>query len=827
MRCPSFLVSSLAAFAVGVCTLQRQSELPRVWLWGLIAVLACALTRFALRRRCVPGVPVAAAVWNPALAGAACLLPALAGAFAIGFAYAAWRAELRLAAALPPAWEGEDISIVGVIDELPQSSERGVRFMFAVETVATPGAAVPPRLSLAWYAEWQTGGPVDPLPVLCAGERWQLTVRLKRPHGSVNPHGFDVEAWLLENNVRATGYVRRESANLRLSAFAGRASDYVARARSAVRDRVFSALPNAAYAGVLVALAIGEQRAISEAQWQVFNRTGVTHLVSISGMHVTVFATLAGAVVFALARRSMRLTSRIPARRIAALAGVIAAAGYVLLAGAQVPAQRTLLMLIVAAVGLWIARPGTAALVWLWSLVAVLVLDPWAPLAPGFWLSFGAVGLLLYGGAGRRHDAAAATRGARLRQSVLAAMHAQALITIGMVPLTLALFQQVSLIAPLANAVAIPLVTFVVVPLALVGVAVPADLLWQIAHAVLSALMWLLELMAEAPSAVWQQHAPAAPALIAAGIGVLWLAAPRGTPLRWLGVLWLMPLFLVRPVPPPVGAFRMTVLDVGQGLAVAIETHGRALLYDTGPRYSETADAGSRIVAPYLRGAGIARLDAMVVSHHDNDHSGGTGSLLRTVPIGLLLSSVLADSPLLATLPKAGPTVIRCEAGQRWEWDGVVFTLLHPTLTEYANPRTKTNDLSCVLRVDSPHGSTLLTGDIEAVSEASLLDREAARLKADVLVVPHHGSRSSSTPAFIAAVAPEVAVFTPGYRNRFGHPRPEIVARYARSQTWRTDLHGALSFSFSAADSLRPRAERDFGRRYWHDLPLRDDAALD
>jgi competence protein ComEC len=410
---------------------------------------------------------------------------------------------------------------------------------------------------------------------------------------------------------------------------------------------------------------------------------------------------------------------------------------------------------------------------------------------------------------------------------VLAAMHAQALITIGMVPLTLALFQQVSLIAPLANAVAIPVVTFVVVPLALVGVAVPADLLWQVAHAVLSALMWLLELMAEAPSAVWQQHAPAEPALIAAGIGVLWLAAPRGTPLRWLGVLWLMPLFLVRPVPPPVGAFRMTVLDVGQGLAVAIETHGRALLYDTGPRYSETADAGSRIVAPYLRGAGIARLDAMVVSHHDNDHSGGTGSLLRTVPIGLLLSSVLADSPLLAALPKAGPTVVRCEAGQRWEWDGVVFALLHPTPTEYANPRTKTNDLSCVLRVDSAHGSALLTGDIEAISEASLLDREAARLKADVLVVPHHGSRSSSTPAFIAAVAPEVAVFTPGYRNRFGHPRPEIVARYARSQTWRTDLHGALSFSFSAADSLRPRAERDFGRRYWHDLPLHDDAALD
>ena len=827
MRRPAFLASSLAAFAVGVCALQRQSELPRVWLWLLIAVLACALTRFALRSRWLPGAPVDAAPWNPALAGLACLLPALAGAFAVGFAYAAWRAELRLASALPQAWEGEDIRVVGVIDELPQPSERGVRFMFAVETTVTLGVVVPPRISLAWYAQGPWGGPVEPIPTLAAGERWQLIVRLKRPHGTVNPHGFDIEAWLLENNLRATGYVRRDGSNRRLDAFAGRPGDYVQRARSAVRDRVFGALPNAPYAGVLVALAIGEQRAISEAQWQVFNRTGVTHLVSISGMHVTVFATLAGAVVFALARRSVCLTGRIPARRIAALAGVIAAAGYVLLAGAQVPAQRTLLMLTVAAVGLWIARPGTAALVWLWSLVAVLVLDPWAPLAPGFWLSFGAVGLLLYGGTGRRHGAAATTRGAWLRQSVLAAMHAQALITIGMVPLTLALFQQVSLIAPLANAVAIPLVTFVVVPLALAGVVVPADLPWQIAHAVLSALMWLLELLAEAPSAVWQQHAPAVPALIAAGFGVLWLAAPRGTPLRALGALWLVPLLVLRPEPPPAGAFRMTVLDVGQGLAVAIETHGRALLYDTGPRYSETADAGSRIVAPFLRGAGIAHLDAMVVSHQDNDHSGGTGSLLRIVPIGRLLSSALADPPLLAALPKDGPTLIRCESGQRWEWDGVVFSVLHPTAAEYADPRVKTNDLSCVLRIDSPHGSALLTGDIEAAAEGSLLDREAARLGADVLVVPHHGSRSSSTPAFVAAVAPEVAVFTPGYRNRFGHPRPEIVARYARSQTWRTDLHGALTFTFSAVDSLRPRAERDFGRRYWHDLPLPDDSPPD
>ncbi len=530
---------ALAAFAVGTVLLQWQPMLPHAAAW-LGAAAAFGLAGFLARLR----APSASAT------GYVAGFLAIAAAAALGYGYAAWRAEMRLADALPAAWEGADIAVVGVVDDLPQASDLGTRFAFAVERVETAGAIVPERLSLAWYAQRRKGGEVDEIPALAAGERWRLVVRLKRPHGTVNPYGFDVEAWLLENGFRATGYVRNDDANNRIAAFAGRASDYVQRARTAVRDRIVDALPDQPYAGVIVALTIGEQRAIPEAQWRVFNRTGITHLISISGLHVTVFAAIAGGIAYLLARRSARLTGRVPARKVAAVVGVTAATLYVLLAGAQVPAVRTLLMLAVAAVGLMLARPGTAAVVWLWALAVVLVWDPWAGFAPGFWLSFGAVGLLLYAHAGRLASPVPASRGARLLRALRAATRAQMVITIGLVPGTLALFQQVSLISPLANALAIPAVTFVVVPLALLGIVIPIALPFQAAHAAFAALMIPLDWLSTAPAAVWQQHAPPAWTIAVAILGVAWVAAPRGVPGRGLALLALVPLFVVRPPAP-------------------------------------------------------------------------------------------------------------------------------------------------------------------------------------------------------------------------------------------------------------------------------------
>jgi competence protein ComEC len=804
---------ALVAFAAGTVLLQWRPTLPQAESW-LAAGTVVALCGALLHVRAPPSFVLRLIV--------RVLVAAAAGA--LGFGYAAWRAEIRLGEALPAAWEGVDIAVIGVVDDLPQASEQGTRLAIAVEHVETAGASVPEHLSLAWYAQRRKDGDVDDVPALVAGERWRLIVRLKRPHGTVNPHGFDVEAWLLENGFRATGYVRNDDRNVRLDAFAGRASDYVQRARTAVRDRIVDALEGAPYAGVIVALTIGEQRAIPEAQWRIFNRTGITHLISISGLHVTVFAAIAGGIAYLLARRSVRLTERVPARKVAALVGAMAATLYVLLAGAQVPAVRTLLMLVVGAAGLCLARPGTAAVVWLWALAVVLVWDPWAGFAPGFWLSFGAVGLLLYAHVGRLASPAPASRITRAVRGLRAAARTQMLVTIGLVPGTLALFQQVSVISPLANALAIPAVTFAVVPLALVGIVVPVALPFQAAHAVFAALMVPLDWLSTAPAAVWQQNAPPAWTIAVALAGVAWLAAPRGVPGRSLGLIALVPLFVVRPPSPDPGTFVMTVLDVGQGLAVVVQTHEHALLYDTGPRFTETADAGNRIVAPFLRAAGVRRLGGMMITHQDSDHSGGAISILETVPVDWVASSLSEGNAILVERAREGGTALRCVAGQHWEWNGVRFTILQPAASLYDAPRVKPNDLSCVVRIDSDHGSVLLTGDLEARGELDLVRRDVGALKADVLLVPHHGSLTSSTPAFIAAVAPAIAVYTPGYRNRFGHPRPAVVERYEKAgiRTFRTDYDGALTFTFAPNVSKLPRVERENDRRYWRDAPLRE-----
>jgi competence protein ComEC len=394
---------------------------------------------------------------------------------------------------------------------------------------------------------------------------------------------------------------------------------------------------------------------------------------------------------------------------------------------------------------------------------------------------------------------------------------------LGLIPLMLVLFQQISIISPLANAVAIPVVTFIVVPLALASILVPWDLLLVAAHQVFAWLALFLGWLSELPAAVWQQHAPPAWAALVAALGVLWLLAPRGVPGRALGVAWLAPLFVVVPLLPPSGAFQVTVLDVGQGLAVLVQTHAHALLYDTGPRFNETADAGNRIIAPTLRSTGVARLDALVVSHQDSDHSGGALSLLQTVPVGWVASSLPADHPVIRELDAHGEVSRRCLAGERWTWDGVEFVMLHPVAANYVNPKLKPNDLSCVLRVANAAGSVLLTGDIEARTEADLIRRDAESLHATLLVVPHHGSGTSSTPAFIATVSPESAAFTPGYRNRFRHPRAEIVARYVAAgvRTYRTDYEGALMFTFAPGESHEPRLERAHDARYWRDTPTR------
>jgi len=775
------------AFALGVVLLQRAEVLPALSAaWLVLPAAAAALALWAPRPRATGGVR---------------LLLLIAVAAACGYGWAAWRAEVRLADRLDPAWEGRDIMVVGVVASLPQPYERSVRFEFDVERVITAGAAVPSRIVIAWWGRSAREGD-DGLPQVHAGERWRLTVRLKQPHGTLNPHSFDYEAWLLERGVRATGYIRPRTNPERLSAQVWQMGPLIERLRERLRDRIVTAVPGECCGGVLAALAVGDQRAIPPAQWQVFTRTGVNHLMSISGLHVTMVSGLVYALALALWRRSPRLTLRLPAAKAAAVAGLLAALAYAALAGFAVPAQRTVYMLAVVAAALWSGRQLPVSSILAGALLVVLLIDPWAVLSAGFWLSFGAVAVILGVTVGRLAQPGV------LRQW----LRVQGAITLALVPLTLALFQQVSLVSPVANALAIPLVSLVVVPLTLVGSVLPFDFGLALADLVMRLTMLPLEWMAALPAAVWQQHAPLPWTVAVACAGVAWLLLPRGFPARWLGALALVPLFTVLQPGLATGSVRATVLDVGQGLAVVVRTANHAVLFDAGPAFGPSADSGNRTIVPYLRAAGVRSLDLLVVSHDDIDHSGGAASVLQALPVARVASSLKADHALLA----GAPAPSRCERGQRWEWDGVRFEFLHPAAEVYGT-KVKDNNLSCVLKVSAPGGTLLIAADIEARSERELVAAYGEGLRADVLVVPHHGSRTSSTPEFVVAVGPRLAIVAAGYRNRFGHPKAEVMARYgaAGAQMRRTDLDGALTIEFGDKGPSVAEAWRDRYRRYW------------
>jgi competence protein ComEC len=561
------------------------------------------------------------------------------------------------------------------------------------------------------------------------------------------------------------------------------------------------ALDGAAHAGVLIALAIGDQRAIDGDDWTTFTRTGVGHLMSISGLHVTMIASLVGWLVATLWRRSPRLALALPAQRAGVAAGFAAALAYCLLAGFAVPAQRTLYMLAVAAWALWRGWFGAPTRVLSIALALVCVLDPWAPLAPGFWLSFGAVALLMLAGlAGER------------RHWLARAASAQLAVTLGLVPMTLALFQQVSLAGPLANAIAIPVVSVIVTPLALLAAVSPWPVVAGVAHDVLSLLMIVLDNLSALDWAVWQRAAPPWWTVGLALAGAIWCLIPWWWHWRMLGVVWMLPL-LLHPAPRPApGDLWLTVLDVGQGLGVVARTANHTLVFDAGPRYTPEADSGNRIVVPYLRGEGVARLDGMVVSHDDSDHSGGALSTLRAVPAAWLASPLPDDHPVAA----GAPARRRCLAGDAWTWDGVRFEFLHPGAADYAQlAALRDNARSCVLRITAHDRRVLLPADIERDVETRLSSRPE-QVRSEVLLVPHHGSRSSSTPEFIAAVAPRFAIVAAGYRNRFRHPAAEVVERYQASgaRLLRTDRDGAVKVVLGA-DGIAASTWRGERSRYW------------
>ncbi|WP_422648843.1 DNA internalization-related competence protein ComEC/Rec2 [Cupriavidus sp. H18C1] len=802
------------------------------------------------------------------------LVTALA-ALTAGAAWAAWRAERRLSERLAAELEGVTLSLTGVVSSLPTGNGEGLRFNLSVDGKRPAG--LPALLSLGWQ---------QAPPALLPGTRLALTVRLKRPHGLANPHGFDYEYWLLQRGIGATGYVLAAHP---ASPVGLRPAWRIARWRAQMRARMLAAMPaDAPFAGVLVALAIGDQSGIAAEQWRWFTRTGIGHLVSISGLHITMISGLAAALARALWRRSfglgrwMRrpLPLRCPAQRAAALVAVVSALAYGLLSGMEVPAQRTVAMVAVTALALWWQRRPPASLVLVWAAAAALALDPWAVRAAGFWLSFGAVAAIFLAasqrtvadaGPGPPPPSVWQARWHGLRRHLAEAARTQWAVTVGLLPPTLLLFQQVSVVSPLANALAIPVVSLLVTPLALSAallaawpadwplggaIAMAAALLLTLAHQAMAWLAAVLVRLAAPNWAVWQAARPDTVELAFAMLGTAVLLAPRAFGWGWRvhGLVLLIPMLSSGRAPLPAAAFRATALDVGQGAAVLIETRSHRLLYDTGPAYGPTngsasgsdrgsdsgsdrgsdsgsasgsADAprpsaGERVVVPFLRAVGIHSLDALVISHEDADHAGGARDVMAALPVRRMWAALPRGHPLWRLPAGVGPDVSEvCAAGISWQWDGVRFELLHPLPGQGDDAAIGSNARSCVLRISSPYATLLLTGDIDRAAELAMVARlPPDALRADLLLVPHHGSRTSSSDEWLDAVRPAAAVFQLGYRNRYRHPHAQVWARYGRRgiARYRSDRTGAVEV-VADRGGIAIASFRQQARRYWRPAP--------
>jgi len=800
-------VPALAWLAGSALQLQMPELWDSRWVWLCVAqaLAFCVLAR-RFRGRGVGLVSLA-------LAALAALL--------LGFCTTHLRADARLADRLAAKLEGQDLVLTGTVASLPREGIEGTRFVFAVESATLKGAGVhvPGLVSLGWYRGMDDdsllGGPAEPVR---AGQRWRFTTRLRQPHGTLNPHGFDLELWLFEQGIGANGSVRSRPGD-EAQKLHDQAGHFIDRSRQDWRDAIRARISDPAAAGVLAALAIGDQAAIEREDWDLFRVTGVAHLMSISGLHVTMFAWLAALVVGRLWRFSPRLMLACPAPTAARWSGLVAAAGYALLAGFGVPAQRTVWMIATVVVlrqaGLrWPTPAVLLAAAWV-----VTVIDPWALLQAGFWLSFVAVALLMVSEPTQGVAVQPTGRRARLWHLVRGGLRTQAVASVGLAPLSLVFFQQLSVVGFAANLVAIPVVTLLITPLALLGLVLPP--LWALAAGLVQLLTSMLQWLASAPLAVW--HAAVAPPwAVACGLLAALLAVlPLPWRLRLLALPLMLPLLLPTVQRPAEGSFELVAADIGQGTAVLLRTARHLLVYDTGPMYSRESDAGTRVLLPLLRARGEREVSLLMLSHRDADHVGGAAALLRSVPVAAMSSSLVDAHPLrhLGAVPQQ-----RCQAGQAWDWDGVHFEVLHPLSGDHALA-LKSNAMSCVLRVQGSQGSVLLTGDIEAAQEAALVQRAALALKSDVLLVPHHGSRTSSTAAFLDAVAPQVAVVQAGYRSRYGHPAPDVLARYAARgiRVERSDRCGAWVWQPRQAEpgvldkpgtqAVCTRTER---RRYWH-----------
>jgi len=728
--------------------------------------------------------------------------------FVVGVLWAIVFAMHRLSDRLPEQLEGVEVQVTGTIADLPEQDEKRVRFDFitrdgvyaksqsgtglaitrdGVYDAGQSGQQLPAKLRLSWYY------PDQPIK---AGQQWVFTVKLKRVHGIMNPGGFDYERWLFTEGVGATGYVRPSPKPVLL----GRDSAWgsISVCRQSITDQLSSALGNSASLALIKALTIGDGNSVTQEQWEVFRKTGTTHLVVISGSHIGLIAGL----VYFLVLKLWAWTGWLAwsPQKVAAVSAVLVAIFYSGLAGFSVPTQRSVVMLSIAMAAIILQRNSRPFNTLSIALFAVLIVDPLAVLSAGFWLSFLAVSVIVYAVSGRLGKLG----------PVWGAIKINGVTSVGLSPLLLLFFQQVSLVAPLANLIAVPVISLLVVPLSLLAAIIMfilptlASKLFFLVDTVLQGLWWLLAHLAEIPMASINHVLPSYWALLFAVPGILLLLAPVGIPARWLSLVMFLPLVFTDVKQPEAGDINMTLLDVGQGLSTVVQTTHHLLVYDTGAKFSEHSDMGQSVLLPFLRSQGVAKIDSLIISHGDNDHIGGAVSLMRGIPTEKILTSVPQQ------LSEYAP--IECVAGQSWLWDEVKFTMLAPRQAFVSE-----NDNSCVLKIQSKHGTALLTGDIEAAAESWLVETYGEALKADVLVAPHHGSKTSSTSGFLQAVQPGYVLIPAGYRNQFGHPHKDVLARYRQVHAlWLNSADSGAIVVNVKNNVLAVRGMRQTESKYWN-----------
>jgi competence protein ComEC len=739
---------------------------------------------------CVLAAPSLPTVGVLTVATVSVLLPWRGRAFwvalVLGVLLITWQAHQYLDRRWPASRHGETVELRGVITSLPerrQGADEDLptwRFMFA-PALGEGDAALPRRIRVSWYrSEAQPRG----------GQCWIFDLRMRSPRGSLNPGGFDYEAWLMREGIHATASV--SDARACVADRDGHRGDPVLRWRQRVVDRVHAVLGRTTAAALILALSVGDTADLHDADWDRYRLTGTTHLIAISGFNLAIV----GGFAFLLLRWSWSLWPRlclaVPAQRVALLGSAGVATLYALLAGFEPPVTRALIMLLVLVVASLLTRRSRPlrSLGYAWALI--LLLDPMAVLSPGLWLSFGAVAAIFYVTLGRWR-AAPAWRTALVVQLFLSLM---------LMPLTVYFFGGMAWLSPLVNLLAVPVFTLLT-PLVLVSTLlamVSPDLgaaalrfSAQMLNGVDGALQWLAQTVPQA----WIPASAGMTAMLLACLGALLAFVPRGLPLRHLALIGLVP--LAWPQTRTVDRLQLTVLDVGQGLAVVVRTPRHTLLFDAGPAWDDSFDAGRSVVVPYLLQQGVRGLDLLLLSHGDNDHAGGMAAVRH----------------LLDVSDEIGTDQGRpCRDGEAWTWDGVRFELLHPDGGTWSD-----NNGSCVLRIDGVF-DVLLPGDIEHTAEARLLRAHPDKLRADVLVAPHHGSRTSSTRDFVAFVQPGRVVFAAGWRSRYGHPKPQVVARYrARgAERYTTGVDGAITIAPGADGRPVVEAWRR-GRRHWWNAP--------